>query len=300
MALTAAVDAMGRAATHLQRRQTGRITQEAEQSGIDRLKLLLAGTMEPEKPGQSSGGSGQGNQGPKKNEGGPSGGVLPLAQLKLLKLLQEDLNLRTQQLHQAEAAGKPAAELRDDYSRLSDEQNRLAESMFQLLHPQPENGDPEGGENEGKEEMSMDKRMQNSTREHGARCTGFSRNPPAEAGTASVAHSVLLLILIGSLAGAAEPPRSTDDQLRDSLDSKTGDDYDRELLGDAAKPDDKGRADEQTRKRLEKELAPPAQKEEKPKDPLLQIAEEMREVPQRLDRRRSGRGDAASAAADCR
>ncbi len=150
MALTAAVDAMGRAATHLQRRQTGRITQEAEQSAIDRLKLLLA-AMEPEKPGQSSGGSGQGNQGPKKNEGGPSGGVLPLAQLKLLKLLQEDLNLRTQQLHQAEAAGKPAAELRDDYSRLSDEQNRLAESMFQLLHPQPENGDPEGGENEGKE-----------------------------------------------------------------------------------------------------------------------------------------------------
>ena len=134
----------------------------------------------------------------------------------------------------------------------------------------------------------MDKRMQNSTREHGARCTGFSRNPPAEAGTASVAHSVLLLILIGSLAGAAEPPRSTDDQLRDSLDSKTGDDYDRELLGDAAKPDDKGRADEQTRKRLEKELGAAAQKEEKPKDPLLQIAEEMREVPQRLDRRDSG------------
>ena len=70
-------------------------------------------------------------------------GVLPLAQLKLLKLLQEDLNLRTQQLNQAEAAGKPADELREQYARLSEEQGRLAELTFQLLRPQPpENGEP--------------------------------------------------------------------------------------------------------------------------------------------------------------
>ena len=68
---------------------------------------------------------------------------MPLAQLKLLKLLQEDLNLRTQQLHQAEAAGKPAEELRGQYARLSEEQGRLAELTFQILRPQPaENGEP--------------------------------------------------------------------------------------------------------------------------------------------------------------
>ena len=76
-------------------------------------------------------------------------GVLPLAQLKLLKLLQEDLNLRTQQLNQAEAAGKPAEELREQYARLSEEQGRLAELTFQLLRPQPpENGEPAEDANE--------------------------------------------------------------------------------------------------------------------------------------------------------
>ena len=38
--------------------------------------------------------------------------------------------------------------------------------------------------------------------------------------------------MAGTLAFAADPPPSTDDQLRDSLNSKASDDYDRELLGD--------------------------------------------------------------------
>ena len=73
---------------------------------------------------------------------------MPLAQLKLLKLLQEDLNLRTQQLHQAEAAGKPTEELREQYARLLEEQGHLTELTFQLLRPQPlDNGEPaEDGE----------------------------------------------------------------------------------------------------------------------------------------------------------
>ena len=41
-------------------------------------------------------------------------------------------------------------------------------------------------------------------------------------------------------------------------------------------------------KKLQKELGPAAQKEDKPKDPLLQVAEAMREVQQRLDQRDSG------------
>ena len=77
---------------------------------------------------------------------------MPLAQLKLLKLLQEDLNLRTQQLNQAEAAGKPAEELREQYARLSEEQGRLAELTFQLLRPQsPDSGEPAEDANGPKE-----------------------------------------------------------------------------------------------------------------------------------------------------
>jgi len=141
MALSAAVGEMGRASALLQQRQTGPTTQQAEQNAIDRLNLLLM-AMEAEKPGETASEDDPANPGKNKPDSG-GGGVLPLAQLKLLKLLQEDLNLRTQQLNQAEAAGKPTEELREQYSRLSEEQGRLAELTFQLLRPQPpENGEP--------------------------------------------------------------------------------------------------------------------------------------------------------------
>ena len=51
VALSVAVDAMGRASALLQRRQTGPATQQAEQNAIDRLKLILA-AMEAEEPGE--------------------------------------------------------------------------------------------------------------------------------------------------------------------------------------------------------------------------------------------------------
>jgi len=106
------------------------------------------------------------------------------------------------------------------------------------------------------------------------------------------AAKIALLVLMAvhsAPALAAEPPRSTDDQLRDSLNSKAGDEYDRELLGDAVKPDAKGRVDEELQKKLAKELGAAAQKEDKAKDPLLQVAEEMRDAQKRLDRRDSGK-----------
>jgi hypothetical protein len=147
MALSAAVDEMGRAFSLLQQRQTGPATQQSEQNAVERLKLILA-AMEPEKPGEQAGGGGAGDRGGQQ-PGGQPGGVLPLAQLKLLKLLQEDLNLRTQRLNQAEAAGKPNEELREQYA---EEQGRLSELTFQLLRPQsPDNGDPAEEDNEPKD-----------------------------------------------------------------------------------------------------------------------------------------------------
>ncbi len=98
----------------------------------------------------------------------------------------------------------------------------------------------------------------------------------------------LFLLLLGSLAFAADLPPSTDDQLRDSLNSKTGDDYDRALLGDPAKPDDKDRVDDKMQKKLQKELGAAAEKEGRPKDPLLQVAEEMRDAQKRILQRDSG------------
>jgi hypothetical protein len=101
-------------------------------------------------------------------------------------------------------------------------------------------------------------------------------------------QSLLFLLAAASLAFAAEGPPSTDDQLRDSLNSRAGDDYDRALLGDPAKPDGKDRTAEEMQKRLQKELGAAAQREDKPAIPLLQVAKYMREVSPRLDRRDSG------------
>ena len=74
MALSAAVDEMGRAAALLQRRQTGPATQQSEQNAIDRLKLLLA-AMEPEEPERkrqraSANGGDPGNPGGNQPDGG--------------------------------------------------------------------------------------------------------------------------------------------------------------------------------------------------------------------------------------
>jgi hypothetical protein len=99
--------------------------------------------------------------------------------------------------------------------------------------------------------------------------------------------AILLTLTLYSLTPAATPP-STDDQLRDSLNSKTGDDYDRELLGDSAKTVDKDQVDDALQKRLQKELGQAAKKEDNPQNPLLSVAQTMRQVPQRLYKGDSG------------
>jgi hypothetical protein len=89
-------------------------------------------------------------------------------------------------------------------------------------------------------------------------------------------------LLAGSVAFAADPPPANDD-------------YDRALLGDPARPDAKGPADESMQTKLQHELGSAARREgtprqdDKPKSPLLLIAEEMRGVAPRLGNRDSGK-----------
>ena len=87
-----------------------------------------------------SGGGGAGGKG-----GQPGGGqgqeVKLLAQLKLFKMLQREINEQTQALEQkfggtAAAPGTLPKEARRAYAELAEEQRRLAERMLQLL---PEN-----------------------------------------------------------------------------------------------------------------------------------------------------------------
>jgi len=132
MALTGAAGDMGRAAALLDRRETGDGAQRAEHDALRRLDMLLE-ALKPEEPtAESDGGGGQGNQ-----QGPPPGaGIQSLAELKLLKLLQHEVNLRTETLQQAVAPdGKPNEQQRRQFQSLADQQGRLADLLLQLLRP---------------------------------------------------------------------------------------------------------------------------------------------------------------------
>lgn len=142
LALEGAAQDMGRAAARLARSDTGLATQQAEQSALARCRLLI----EAMKPGEKKGKQGDeqgGGQGGGQQQGGQDG-IRTIAELKLLKLLQEDLNLRFQQLtapEQPEPQEDPATRV----AELTEEQLRLADLAFKLSQPaddKPED-DPE-------------------------------------------------------------------------------------------------------------------------------------------------------------
>jgi hypothetical protein len=99
---------------------------------------------------------------------------------------------------------------------------------------------------------------------------------------------LFFMIVCGTIALADEPAKrpqpSTDDALRQSLDSHSGDDYDRALLGDSAKPktDKKDRATDDSEKKMNQELGSAAQREDQQEDKLLQAVKGMRDVQTRL------------------
>ena len=134
---------MRQAARLLQDQQIGTTTQQAEHAAIDRLALILA-AMAPEElenppPGNNVS---NGGGGPNMVRDGPSGaddkrparGMIMLAEVKFVKLWQEDLNRRTQQL-ELDAAGKPRDLFREQYDELTNEQARLAAAAIGLLKP---------------------------------------------------------------------------------------------------------------------------------------------------------------------
>jgi hypothetical protein len=152
LGLSAAAKEMGQAAGFLQDQQTGAATQQAEQAALARLALLIA-AFEPESndnaaPDKGGGGASKGGN---SKAPGPSAGITLLAEIKFLKLWQEDLNRRTQQV-ELDAASKPADELRRRYAALAEEQDRLAEATMRFVkRPNAEGDSPDkgGGEKKG-------------------------------------------------------------------------------------------------------------------------------------------------------
>jgi hypothetical protein len=135
LTLTGAAADMGRAADLLDGRTTGAETHFAEQNALRRLNMLLE-ALKPEPPPEkkddgNGGNGGQGNKGAKQ----PGDGINKLAELKLLKLMQQDIKLRTAELQLAVGAGGATEDQRRQFNQLAGEQGRLAELMLKMLQP---------------------------------------------------------------------------------------------------------------------------------------------------------------------
>lgn len=136
LALEGAAKQMARAAELLEHRQTGAQAQGAQEAARRRLAQLLAAFEKSKKPGQA-GGQGGGSGG-----GGGGGGnrSFALAELKLLRLLQEDLTGRYRSLVSEDAGDVDS--LRRRMEELAEEQGKLAELTLKLSAP-PEAENPE-------------------------------------------------------------------------------------------------------------------------------------------------------------
>jgi len=143
LALTGAADDMGQAAESLDRRETGPPTQEPQRRAIRRLDLLVE-ALKPEPPAEqkdpqentpSGGNNGNKKQRPQDN------GLPALAELKLLKLMQQEINSRIETL-QHTAADKPTPEQLREFSALSERQGRLADTILRSA-PAEQNVEPQ-------------------------------------------------------------------------------------------------------------------------------------------------------------
>ena len=134
MVLGDAAAQMALAAGRLQRRDTGELTQAAETRAIRRIDQLLEALKPDFEDGPSEDGSGSGGQG---GAGGQAtDAVRTLAELKMVKLLQEDLNEQTRGLDAARTEGADlTAEQETEYAKLSQLQGRLAEMIMNLTPP---------------------------------------------------------------------------------------------------------------------------------------------------------------------
>ncbi|MCO6047847.1 hypothetical protein NG895_28410 [Aeoliella sp. ICT_H6.2] len=134
LALGGAAGDMRQAASALESAETGRVTQNLELNALARMRHVLDILRDPPPPppedDQSSegGGSGGGEQPPQQPP------LIELAEVKMLRWLQVELNSRTRQF-EADLADNPntAAEKREAARRLADEQQRLEELVREMM-----------------------------------------------------------------------------------------------------------------------------------------------------------------------
>jgi len=135
LALEGAALEMRDAAKRLALRDTTQPTQRAERNARDRFELVLR-ALNPDQDDEQQ----DDHQGGQGGQGGQPGGQQPerdLSELVLLKLLQESINLRTEQLAAASAEDGPTLtpDEEQEYTRLSREQGELADLLLNMTQP---------------------------------------------------------------------------------------------------------------------------------------------------------------------
>jgi hypothetical protein len=149
LALTSAVEKMHEAAALLDSRQPGGETQEAQQAALKWLdQVLEALKKDPQAPGgPQAGGIGGPQPGKPPGVQNPGRALRNFVQIKLVKLMQLDLNDQSRKAEQqALQGGAPADQARKRLVELAGQQGRLAILLLKLLpaedaHAPP--GDPE-------------------------------------------------------------------------------------------------------------------------------------------------------------
>jgi membrane protein implicated in regulation of membrane protease activity len=139
LVLEGAETEMNRAAEAFEAGESGTEAQAAAERAASRLTQLVE-ALSQDKPPMEDGEQGP-QQGPGENEQEPpSDGIPAIAQLKMLKMLQDELNARTAALDSRAGSGGLSDEQAREYARLSREQGQLAELVERLAQPPEDEG----------------------------------------------------------------------------------------------------------------------------------------------------------------
>jgi hypothetical protein len=138
LGLRGAAREMMRASAAIDRREFGMTTQDTQAVALARLGQIVT-ALAPEEPEPGAEQDGSGGGGGQTPSGMPPADATVLAELKLLRLMQEEINRRTAEIEAQRNAGGITPETEQELLELAAEQGRLAELMLNLSRPSVEN-----------------------------------------------------------------------------------------------------------------------------------------------------------------
>ena len=143
LTLKRAADAMEDAAGRLRDLKTDDSTLVAQRSAANRYKQLID-SLKPDKMKKADGDQGEGGGGGGGGAGGGGDGIPAAAQIKMLKMLQQEINERTDAFDELARRNKDLSpDQKRDLERLHDDQGALADLVRDMTRPRMPDGEDE-------------------------------------------------------------------------------------------------------------------------------------------------------------